>query len=546
MYLETLINDTVVVSIVLAETGRAGAAEAEFNSLVSATKALCELDETFPLIMFGRAHKVLHCPPGDSFQGTCWTHRPDGGCDATIVLAAIDTPVQRVCLKIKLMRTFSEAGTTHRLEIDYNPTTILAGNNVHPVTIVDETGKAKPYPSSHFKTMKQIYRLGFNLLEDLFQQASGTNAPLFHPYTRKTIEFGEIHTVRAQWAGYLPTSDVKQFLQLLGLLFGHTIAKGNGLMQLAQHLGFTFEIYKDKDDLTVTGVMFRKKHGEKPLFSLVFYDKRKRVADMRQSKSLSLVEAQTVVENVRFDITAHSEGVLAIVGAARKHLNVFLERGFVVGTSWADEFLTDEPKADVWWLERAIYLLSLCFDGERMVRKSFSNWLVPHVLEDLLHLRALTMFSRFDLYELYMIDDKVAAAWRETEDYDGKAWAKVLAEKAGCSEQTVRSRRKFMLEEYGVDTKAPFASYRDIVLFGTQSLTEPTDRSAMLAALQNEDGAGFLSIWDGSACELDRQREEVLAHSINCGPLRMQVKVAKAACTWRRQRSRCIPQPSTS
>src|SRR5271165_292408 len=56
---------------------------------------------------------------------------------------------------------------------EFNPTTMLAGNNVHPAAIVDpKTGALSEYPSSHPETMRQIYRLGFDLLEELHQQAT--------------------------------------------------------------------------------------------------------------------------------------------------------------------------------------------------------------------------------------------------------------------------------------------------------------------------------------------------------------------------------------
>jgi hypothetical protein len=527
MSFETLINDSVVVNVNLADTGRAETAEAEFNGLVYGTKALCELNEDFPLFLFGRAHKVLHWHPGETSQGTVWTPRLDGGCEASIILAVVDQPVQRVCLKVKLTRSFSEVGTTHRLEVDYNPTTIMAGNNVHPATIADHTGKAKLYPSSHPKVMRQIYRLGFNLLEDLCQQVSGDSAPLFHPDTRKGIEAGEIHVVRAQWAGYLPTPDVPQFLQLMGILFGHTIAKGTGLMQIADHLGFCAEIFKCSDGLTLSGVLLKKKHGEKPLFSLSLYDKRKRVADMRQGKSLLRPEQETILNNVRFDITAHSEGVLAIVAAAKKSLKRLLKQGIDLGGAWGQAFLANCPKAGVWWLERAIYILSYHSSRGQVARKSFSTWLVPHVLRDMLYLDAITNFSRRELHDLSTLDDKVALAWREIETSNAGSWAKALAEKAGCSEQTVRGRRKTWLAEYSLDIKASYGLYRDILFFGTQSVTDPKDRAAILSALQEKKGKHIVFIWDRSARKLDRQRQASLGRAITSRPLAMEIKVTR-------------------
>jgi hypothetical protein len=63
--------------------------------------------------------------------------------------------------------------------------------------------------------------------------------------------------------------------------------------------------------------MLRKRQGKKPLFSLVFYNKETRLRQMRQRKGLPADETATVLSNVRFDITIHSQGVKALVQAAR-------------------------------------------------------------------------------------------------------------------------------------------------------------------------------------------------------------------------------------
>ena len=137
--------------------------------------------------------------------------------------------------------------------------------------------------------MKQMHRLGFNVLEDLCRQVMNTDGPLFHPDTRAAIDSGAIHLIRVQWCAYLPTPDVPRFLQLLTALTGHHISRGNGLIHLADHLGFSFEPHKHErkktDDLT--GMTLKKKHGNKPLWSLVLYDKQQRIADMKQGRTLA-------------------------------------------------------------------------------------------------------------------------------------------------------------------------------------------------------------------------------------------------------------------
>ena len=89
---------------------------------------------------------------------------------------------------------------------EFNPTTILAGNNVHPAAMADpKTGALGEYPSSHPETMQQIYRLGFDLLEELHDQATTGAETLYQPATAAAIRSGDFHLIRPQWSAYLPT-----------------------------------------------------------------------------------------------------------------------------------------------------------------------------------------------------------------------------------------------------------------------------------------------------------------------------------------------------
>ena len=212
---------------------------------------------------------------------------------------------------------------------------------MHPATIANpKTGEICAYPSSQPRVMEQVYRLGLDVLEELYQQATSTNGPLFHPDTAAAIKAGEFRLVRAQWCVYIPTPDVPKFLQLIGVLVGHTIGRGKGLIQIADHLGFEAKVFRENE--AVHGVTLWKRHGKKTLFSFCFYDKRKRVADMRQGKSLLPVEAATIRENVRFDITAHGLGIVAIIKAARKRLRLLQQRGVVLpGGDWMEDLLAE-------------------------------------------------------------------------------------------------------------------------------------------------------------------------------------------------------------
>jgi hypothetical protein len=321
--------------------------------------------------------------PAEFEKGTFCTATPDGGLVVQIVLASVECPAQRIRLGYKLVSAVGVDGEAGWLTADLNPTTALAGNNVHPATIADvETGEVTAFPSSDPRVMAQVYRLGFNLLEDLHQQTNRSGTALFDDATRQKIREGDIHLVRAQWCAYFQTTDVSRFLQLIGVLYGHTIASGKTLVQIADHLGLSAEIFTDA--ASVNGVLLRKKHGEKQVLSVCFYDKRRRVADMRQGKSLLPAEMETVRDNVRFDITAHSLGIVAIAKEARRHLRALIKQGSRLGEEWRERFLDAEVKPTVWWLEKAVFVLAHRVRHGRLCRGSFAEWLLPHVIETVL------------------------------------------------------------------------------------------------------------------------------------------------------------------
>ncbi len=531
---ETLINEPVVASIIVDCSGRGeapGSTSSEFDRISAGLQAICDPSQDHLFMILGRAHKVVPTRPADRSKGTSWRPGADGGGEAQIVLYRVDQPAQRVRLDYKLVRAAGDGSTSGWLTADCNPTTILAGNNVHPATIADpEIGDIRAYPSSDLTVMRKMHRLGFNLLEDLCQQVMSADRPLFHPDTRALIDSGAIHLIRVQWCAYLPTTDVPRFLQRLTALTGHHISRGKGLIHLADHLGFSFEPHKHErkktDDLT--GVTLKKKHGNKPLWSLVFYDKQKRIADMKQGKTLAPAELATIRENVRFDITAHSEGVIAIVKAARNRLRRMLKRGIVrPGNGWIRRFLSAEVKPTVWWLERAILILSHRLEQRVLVRRSFAKWLVPYMINDTLRLDVITGFTRGDFHRLVALEDKVAVAWRAVETAEPKGWAARLAKKAGRSVQTVYTRQKDWLKEYGIDIAVPHAFYRDLLFFGPASLTQPRHRSDLINAVRERNGGDAIRLHERAARDFDRWRTEDVGATIKSRPHRMEIKVAR-------------------
>ena len=272
--------------------------------------------------------------------------------------------------------------------------------------------------------------------------------------------------------------------------------------------------------------MLIKSHGKRPLVSLVFYDKRQRAADMKQGKSLSAQETATIWDNVRFDITLHSAGIVALVGEARRWLDKVIAIRPCFGRAWREQFLAGDPKPSLWFLERAVFILSFRVKSGELQRRSFSAWLVPYMIEKVLRLDVLGSFDRVNLHRLAALDDPVAAAWRADRANEPRGWAKRLAKAAGCSLPTVYERRGACLKEFGIDIAVPFAAYRDLLFFGSNSVMPPDQRWALLSVGQTNRPLDINNIVAEAAQDFERRRREIVGRAINRRPLAMDIKLA--------------------
>ena len=161
-----------------------------------------------------------------------------------------------------------------------------------------------------------------------------------------------------------------------------------------------------------------------------------------------------------------------------------------------------------------------------LVRRSFAEWLVPHMIRDVLRLDVIACFTRRNFHALAALEDKVAVAWRAAETVEVGAWAQRLAKDARCCLQTVYTRREEWLRDYGIDIAAPYALYRDLLYFGPPSLTRPDDRSALLTAVRRKEGNDAIRLHEDAARNFDRQRIEIVGKTIGSRLHEMEVKVA--------------------
>ena len=196
---EALTNDSIAARITIDRVHRSAGPQhkqTEFERIAATLKAICDPLRKHQFIIYGREHSVIPMRPRD--KGTFWRALANGGVHAQIALASVEERAQRIYLTYKLEQpAYADSSS---LIAEFNPTTILAGNNVHPAAIADpKTGALNEYPSSHPETMQQIYRLGFDLLEELHDQATIGAETLYQPATAAAIRNGDFHLIRAQW-----------------------------------------------------------------------------------------------------------------------------------------------------------------------------------------------------------------------------------------------------------------------------------------------------------------------------------------------------------
>jgi hypothetical protein len=366
--------------------------------------------------------------------------------------------------------------------------------------------------------MTRAFRVGFDFLEAV------AGVTLFKGKTKAAIERGDIHLVRVQWAAAKRVKNISQFLQLICVIYGQTIARGEGIISNASHLGLEFEPYPDLETHLVNGVKFRKLHGTKPLFSVSLYDKGANLEQKHQSlESLSVAEAKTVIGTVREDITAHSEGILIIVKAAQRKLRAWGADGRKFFDFIApDVFLEEEPRPTVWWLQRAIYVLSHYRRKGKLERYSFGVWLVPYTEDDILHFDVISDITWDGFQRMVALDDdKVAEAWRSDPTPGADDWVGRYAEAAGCSVGTVRNRRAEWREAHGIDIAYPFGLYRDILFFGHNSVADPESITTLLTAVENGHGEEAVRFHAEAIADFERKRVEIVNPALASRPWAM-------------------------
>jgi hypothetical protein len=313
---------------------------------------------------------------------------------------------------------------------------------------------------------------------------------------------------------------VPKFLQLLTVVYDPTIARGSEIISNATHLGLDFKPHIDLETHRVTGVLFRKLHGRKLVISVSLYDKLVGLNEKHQDTSL-LTEAQakTVKESVREDITLHSEGIILLAKKAQSQLESWGKEGLEFFDFLApEEFLAQEPKPNIWCLQRSVYILSHHRQRGKLERFSFGVWLVPYVEDDVLHFDVIAGITADGLHRMRGLRDPVAEAWRKLRVDPDENWAERLAHAAKCSVATVYSRRDLWWKEIGINIAFPLQLVIDVLYFGQASMARPESLANMLAAVKVEDAEALLKLYTEALANFEHKRVTILNPALLARP----------------------------
>jgi len=423
----------------------------------------------------------------------------DGGCVGQVVMEVIDDASDLIRLGVKLARKASDK--SGRLTLTFNPSRMLAGADVAP-TLSWRSKEAPECPSSSHEVNAKLLRLGFDLLDRLYAEENA-NRPLFGK--GEELDDGEIRLERVQWDLLVRTPDPAQFLLFLVLIFKAVFkGDGGGAVNLGELLRLKTTYDSEPHTGAIRSVTLTRIQGvRRKVFSITF----SRVV----SDGSTNEEEEATDGRLRLSVTAHPDGIAQLIRAAQREYDESGDR---------DEsdsgFLYEEPDdRTLWSLRWVIHVLGTgtVDDDHRTPSGSFADWLAIESLRETLCLDVIGCFTHENLKSLVGLDDVVVEAWAQgqTSPMDIKA----LAEAAGVSAETVRTRTKELRRKYRIDMRAPRAFYDAMVTLAAIGAMDMEAREALAAALSNHETNKTLELLLKAVKEFEHGRLRVIGAAVN-------------------------------
>ena len=158
------------------------------------------------------------------------------------------------------------------------------------------------------------------------------------------------------------------------------------------------------------------------------------------------------------------------------------------------------------------------------MRYSFATWLVPFVEKEVLQCDVIAGIANEGYQSLLALNDKVADAWRSDPAPGAADWAGRLAQLSGRARATIYNRRDAWRKKYGIDIAKPLQMYSDILYFGHNSIAKPENITAILVAVDQEDGSELVRLHAEELAEFEKKRVEIVNPALVNPPRAMELK----------------------
>jgi len=319
------------------------------------------------------------------------------------------------------------------LSLEFAPLFWLSDGERFPTLLIEDNSYIET-PSSSPAVLEELVASPFLFLDELSRKV--VKRPLIVGEPRDCISVKHM-----SFSFSLTGAEPSDVLRTLQLLHGLEVAEPKGARPIAR--GFGLHLRETRD----TAMEFVKRYGKKKLFSLWLSNDRGRL-------------------RVRLD--AHADGLDRLVEKGRRRLKQ-LNLPCDVAAASGDE------RRKLSTLRKALEGLSRSEEG----RSSLFVWFKQFVLSDLLKVTAVGLFEAEKVRELSQSDDSVARAWSQNPERDDEGWAETLARESRVSKQTVHSRRKKWLKEFGVDISFPISYYHDMLAVAPAAFADDELRSRL-------------------------------------------------------------------
>ena len=409
----------------------------------------------------------------------------DGGRAGQIVIETESEHPEESRLGFKMTRGTGNGGT--RLTLTFNPSQLLAGDNVAPTLSRDDDEWPPEFPTSSHIVSSKLLGLGFDILNELYWMKKKRPLIWYDP----GFNDNDIRLERVDWDALIQTKDPREFLLFLVLLFEpvFTAIDDGRPLRLADLLKLKTSCGFDPRTGELTRVTFTRLQGKRrKLYSIEFSKLESGAAGGDEEEDFAPAGRAGLLQ---LRVTAHPTGIVQLIRAGDR-VAYQSQDGDQSNESDAVDENDDMDTSDggaqsdrnVLALSNAIEMLGAQADDRPQICGTFDQWLVTKMLRDTLRLDVVGGFDQKDVEALAGDTNEVARAWADggIEPMDFTAWTQA----ANLDYEKARRYRNKMRAERKIDIGVPRAFY-DGVTVAAAGAMDPNALRALAGALAKDD-----------------------------------------------------------